>query len=149
MRNTDFWILGLVLLMAKKFQMHLCIKVAKNFPYLTWRTFSFEINEKKVACLIQDVVSPHCCDKRIAWRCTRSSLPKILFPDGISLKCVQKKSPMSAMSLFNVHSFILCIANSRYYFQFHYFRQLHGSHFCQKSVVDRLCSDTESDRTST
>ena len=26
-------------------------------------------------CLIQDVVSPHCGDKRMAWRCTRRSLP--------------------------------------------------------------------------
>jgi hypothetical protein len=30
---------------------------------------------KKVACLIQDVISPHCGDKRMARRCTRRSLP--------------------------------------------------------------------------
>jgi hypothetical protein len=30
---------------------------------------------KKVACLIQDVVSPHCGDKRMVRGCTRSSLP--------------------------------------------------------------------------
>ena len=41
--------------------------------YLTLYTFSFEINE--VACLIQDIVSPHCGDKRMARRCTRRSLP--------------------------------------------------------------------------
>jgi hypothetical protein len=41
--------------------------------------FSFEINEKKkclsgIMCLIQDVVSPHCGDQRMARRCTRRSL---------------------------------------------------------------------------
>jgi len=30
---------------------------------------------KKVACLIQDVVSPHCGDKRMVRGCMRSSLP--------------------------------------------------------------------------
>ena len=30
---------------------------------------------KTVACLIQDVVSPHCGDKRMVVRCTRHSLP--------------------------------------------------------------------------
>ena len=33
-------------------------------------TFSFKI--KKVACLLQDVVSPHCVDKRMVLRCIRS-----------------------------------------------------------------------------
>jgi len=32
----------------------------------------------KVACLIQDVVSPHCGDKRMARRCMRRSLPNYL-----------------------------------------------------------------------
>ena len=39
--------------------------------YLTFCTFSVEINES----LIQDVVSPHCGDKRMAGRCTRRFLP--------------------------------------------------------------------------
>jgi hypothetical protein len=44
-----------------------------NFYYLTLCTFSFEINESR--CLIQDVVSPHCGDKRMARRCMRRFLP--------------------------------------------------------------------------
>ena len=46
--------------------------------YLTLCTFSLEINESSLCdtrCLIQDVVSPHCGDKRMARRCTRRSLP--------------------------------------------------------------------------
>ena len=46
--------------------------------YLTLYTFSFEINESRLSdtrCLIQDAVSPHCGDKRMARRCTRRSLP--------------------------------------------------------------------------
>ena len=46
--------------------------------YLTLCTFSFEFNESRLSdtrCMIQDVVSPHCGDKRMARRCTRSSLP--------------------------------------------------------------------------
>ena len=49
-----------------------------NGIYLTLYTFSFEINESRLVdtrCLIQDVVSPHCGDKRMARRCTRRSLP--------------------------------------------------------------------------
>jgi hypothetical protein len=44
--------------------------------YLTLYTFSFEINESRLSdtrCLIQDVVSPHCGDKRMVRRCTRRS----------------------------------------------------------------------------
>jgi len=37
------------------------------------------LNLKKVACLIQDVVSPHCGDKRMTRRCTWSSLPNYIF----------------------------------------------------------------------
>jgi hypothetical protein len=49
-----------------------------NFFYLTLYTFSFEINESRLSdtrCLIQDVVSPHCGDKRMARHCMRRSLP--------------------------------------------------------------------------
>ena len=47
-----------------------------NFYYLTLCTFSFEINEiNESHCLIQDVVSPHCGDKRMARRYMRRSLP--------------------------------------------------------------------------
>ena len=41
--------------------------------YLKLCTFSFEINESRqcgTRCLIQDVVSPQCGDKRMARRCT-------------------------------------------------------------------------------
>jgi len=43
--------------------------------------FSFEINESRLSdtkCLIQEVVSPDCGDKRMARRCTRRSLPNYL-----------------------------------------------------------------------
>ena len=46
--------------------------------YLTLCTFSFEIKESSLSdagCLIQDVVSPQCGDKRMVRRCTRRSLP--------------------------------------------------------------------------
>ena len=49
--------------------------------YLTSCMFSFEINESRLSdtkCLIQDVASPHCGDKRMARRCTRRSLPNYL-----------------------------------------------------------------------
>jgi hypothetical protein len=49
-----------------------------KYIHLTLYTFSFEINESRLSdtrCLIQDVVSPHCGDKRMARRCTRRSLP--------------------------------------------------------------------------
>jgi hypothetical protein len=44
--------------------------------YLTFCTFP--LNLKKVACLIQDAVSPHCGDKRMAQHCTRHSLPNYM-----------------------------------------------------------------------
>ena len=40
--------------------------------------FSFEIEESSLSdarCLIQDVKSPHCGDKRMVRRCMRSFLP--------------------------------------------------------------------------
>ena len=46
--------------------------------YLTLCTFSFEIKKSSLSdtrCLIQDVVSPYCSDKRMARRCMRRSLP--------------------------------------------------------------------------
>ena len=45
--------------------------------YQTFCTFSFVFKESSLSdtrCLIQDVVSPHCGDKTMARRCTRSSL---------------------------------------------------------------------------
>ena len=45
--------------------------------YVTLCTFSFEINESRLSdtrCLIQDAVSPHCGDKRVARRSTKRSL---------------------------------------------------------------------------
>jgi hypothetical protein len=46
----------------------------------SWYTVLYHhtINESRLSdtrCLIQDVVSPHCGDKRMARRCTRRSLP--------------------------------------------------------------------------
>ena len=46
--------------------------------YLTFCTVSFEFKESSLSdtrFLIQDVVLPHFGDKRMALRCTRSSLP--------------------------------------------------------------------------
>ena len=46
--------------------------------YLILCTFSVEINESRLSdtrCVIQDVASPHCGDKRMARRCTKRSLP--------------------------------------------------------------------------
>ena len=48
-----------------------------NWHYLTLCTFSFEIKESSLSdtwCRIQDVVSPHCGDKRMPRRCTIFSL---------------------------------------------------------------------------
>jgi hypothetical protein len=48
--------------------------VINNTFYLTLCTFSFEIKESSLSdtrCLIQDVVSPHCGDKRMAQCCPR------------------------------------------------------------------------------
>ena len=58
-----------------------------NTIYLTLCTFSLEINESSVSdirCLIQDAVSPHCGDKRMARRCTRRYHPslRIYLPAG-------------------------------------------------------------------
>ena len=36
---------------------------------------SYEITCVDTRCLIQDVVSPHCGDKRMARRCTRYYIP--------------------------------------------------------------------------
>jgi hypothetical protein len=49
--------------------------------YLTLCTFSFEIKESSLPdtrCRIQDVVLPHCVDKRMARRCRRFSIPNYL-----------------------------------------------------------------------
>ena len=46
--------------------------------YLTLCTFSFEISESRLSatrCLLQDIASPHCGDKRMARRSTKRSLP--------------------------------------------------------------------------
>jgi hypothetical protein len=61
-------------------------------------------------------------------------------------QCKPEYPEICIPQVLNVHSYILCIANSRWYYQFHYFRQLHGPHFCPKSVVDRLYIDLESHR---
>ena len=47
------------------FKQHIFVHLRIHFP----------LNLKKVARLIQDVVSSHCGDKEMARRCTRSSLP--------------------------------------------------------------------------
>jgi hypothetical protein len=62
--------------------------------YLTLCTFYFEINESCLSdkkCLIQNVVSPHCSDKRMSQRCTRRSLPNYFDIDVISLECKTKQ----------------------------------------------------------
>ena len=60
------------------FTLKLMIELSMPSFYLTLCTFSFEINESRLSdtrCLIQNAVSPHCGDKRMARRCTRRSLP--------------------------------------------------------------------------
>ena len=47
----------------------------------------FPLKLKKVACLIQDGVSTHCGDKRMAWRCTGFSVPNYF---GIELESEEK-----------------------------------------------------------
>ena len=49
-----------------------------RYSYQTLCMFSFEINESSLSdtrCVVQDVVSPQCGDKRMARRCTIRSLP--------------------------------------------------------------------------
>jgi hypothetical protein len=49
----------------------------RTYSYLTLCTFSFEIKESSVSntrYLIQDAISPHCDNNRMARRCTRRSL---------------------------------------------------------------------------
>ena len=57
---------------------YVILRIQSQRIYLTLCTFSFEIKESSLSdtrCLIQDIVSPHCGDKRMARRCTRRSLP--------------------------------------------------------------------------
>ena len=57
-------------------------KITGKWFYLTLCTFSFEIKESSLSdtrCLIQDVVSPHFGDKRMARHSTRRSLPNYRF----------------------------------------------------------------------
>ena len=60
-----------------RFHSPLDIKQSINIVVLHF--VRFPLNLKKVACLIQDVVSPHCGDKRMARCCTGSSLLNYFF----------------------------------------------------------------------
>ena len=69
--------------------------------YLTLCTFSFEINESRLSdtkCLIQDVVSPHCGDKRMARRCTRHSLPNYLVMTSYHWNVERKHSNVASLN---------------------------------------------------
>ena len=62
---------------CQKYLLYIVMIQLNKLIYLTLYTFSFEINGSHLSdtrCLIQDVVSPHCGDKRMARRCTRYSL---------------------------------------------------------------------------
>ena len=86
------------------------------YNYLTFCTFSFEIKESSLSdtkCLIQYTVAPHCGDKRMAATLHEILSAELLCHDVISLKCGGKRQ--CKQRLFNVYSFILCIANSRSY----------------------------------
>jgi len=72
-----------------------------NSYYLTLCTFSFEINESRLSdtrCLIQDVVSPHCGDKRMVRHCTRRSLDELLWHDVIPLEWETKHSNLTLVN---------------------------------------------------
>jgi hypothetical protein len=91
-----------------------------NFFYLTLCTFSFEIKESSLSntrCLIQDVLSPHCGDKRMARRCTRRSLPNYSL-SNVSIKT--NFQPITRVELKSVQysqgDYILCMT-SRYFFR--------------------------------
>ena len=90
--------------------------------YLTLCTFSFEINESSLSdakFMIQDVVSPHCGDKRIVRHCTRFSVPNYFVMIVIALKYVGKTHQCKQCEhLFNVYSLILFITNSWSYYHF-------------------------------
>jgi hypothetical protein len=91
------------------------------YNYLTFCTFSFEIKESSLSdtkCLIQYTVAPHCGDKRMAATLHEILSAELLCHDVISLKCGGKRQ--CKQRLFNVYSFILCIANSRSYCHFNY-----------------------------
>jgi hypothetical protein len=75
------------------------LRKGKRF-YLTFCTFSFEFKEiglSDIRCIIQDVVSPHCGDKRMARRCMISSLPNYVVMTsyywnvGKTRQCRQRK----------------------------------------------------------
>ena len=72
--------------------------------YLTLCMFSFEIKESgqsDTRCLIQDVVSPHCGDKRMTWCCTRSSLPNYFVMTSYHLNAICWKWSNSDDTLVN------------------------------------------------
>jgi len=73
---------------------------------------------KKVACLIQDVVSPHCGDKRMVRLCMRSSLPNYFvmmsyhWNVGKTHQCKQRKQSYCLMvihlfDVWRIHGHIL------------------------------------------
>ena len=124
--------------------------------YLTLCTFSFGINESSLSdtrCPIQDVVSPHCRDKRmdditrdILCR-TTLSWRHIIGMLGNKHFCKQRKHSNCLMSIhlyyvLRIHGHIIVFKDIFSIFPLHISPN-------KKSIVGRLDSDTESDRTAT
>ena len=77
--------------------------------------FSFEFKGRSLSdtrCMIQYVISPHCGDKRMARRCTRSSLPNYFvmtsFHAGKKRQCKQRKQSKRMNCKNNVTSCTKC-----------------------------------------
>ena len=66
----------------------------------------FPLKLAKVTCLIQDVVSPHCGDKRMARCCMWFSLPNyfVMTHDVISLECETQHSNVTLAKLMWRHA---------------------------------------------
>jgi len=127
--------------------------------YLTLCTFSFEIKESSLSdtrCRIQDVVSPHCVDKRMARRCRRFSMPNYFvmtsYRIGMRGEIHQCKLRKQTDFLVFIHSH--CVSRIHGHILISkdivsIFSAIVRSTFLQKSVVGWLYSDTKSDRTVT
>ena len=89
--------------------------------YHTLCKFSFEIKESCLSdtrYLIQDVVSLHCGDKRMVWRCRKFSLPDYFFHDVILLEWGKR-----CLSVSNVNK--VTVQSSFFHIMYHKFTYSH------------------------
>jgi len=65
--------------------------------------------------MIKDVVSPHCGDKRMAWRCTRFSLPNyfVMTLDHIALvwNCIPTSRDSTSYNAVSSHNRQVLVEN--------------------------------------